>query len=231
MDGPRSRIGLVFALVLASVLAPGASGCQGVAPVPAPIRPDDAVRCSSGKFAGEAQGACGDPAVAAETGTARGSWSGAAGGLPPEVSVPIRHGWRYIVLHHSGTVTGGAARFDRFHRQERGWEGGLGYHFVIGNGSDTADGAIEAGPRWLRQERGAHAGVDRYNDLGIGICLVGDFLSSPPSAPQLAALRRLVAALRRSCGIPANGVVTHGEIRPGTQCPGRHLTAAMALGG
>ncbi len=221
MDGRRTRVGLVLVLALQ-----GAAGCQGVAPVPAPIRPDDAVRCSSERFSGEAQGPCGDPAVA----TAGGARAAAAVGLPAEVSVPIRHGWKYIVLHHSGTVIGGAERFDRYHRQERGWEGGLGYHFVIGNGSDTPDGAIEAGPRWLRQERGAHAGVDRYNDLGIGICLVGDFLASSPTARQRAALRRLVAALRRSCGIAASGVVTHGDIRPGTQCPGRHLTAAMALG-
>ena len=53
--------------------------------------------------------------------------------------------WKYIIIHHSDTPYGGAARFDLAHR-ERGWAM-LGYDFVIGNGTDTRNGLIEVGPR------------------------------------------------------------------------------------
>src|SRR3954454_23857013 len=46
--------------------------------------------------------------------------------------------WQCIVIHHSGGVSGGAMKFDDWHRT-KGWDE-LGYHFVIGNGTDTADG-------------------------------------------------------------------------------------------
>ena len=39
--------------------------------------------------------------------------------------------WRWIVLHHSATEAGSAARFDENHQHKRGMENGLGYHFVI----------------------------------------------------------------------------------------------------
>src|SRR5439155_15411047 len=54
--------------------------------------------------------------------------------------------WRWIVIHHSATPTGSAAKFDRDHRA-KGWDE-LGYHFVIGNGTETRNGQIEVGPRW-----------------------------------------------------------------------------------
>src|SRR5947208_1647861 len=68
--------------------------------------------------------------------------------------VPARS-WQAIVIHHSATPAGGAARFDREHR-EKGWDE-LGYDFVIGNGTDTADGLVEVGSRWTKQKIGAHA--------------------------------------------------------------------------
>jgi len=66
--------------------------------------------------------------------------------------------WKYIVIHHSASASGCAAEFDRYHREKRGWENGLGYHFVIGNGSGAGDGQIEIGNRWVKQIDGAHAG-------------------------------------------------------------------------
>ena len=81
--------------------------------------------------------------------------------------------WKWIVIHHSATTTGGAAEFDKMHKA-KGWDE-LGYDFVIGNGSDTGNGQIEVGPRWTKQKIGAHAksSDNRFNEYGIGICLVG----------------------------------------------------------
>lgn len=129
--------------------------------------------------------------------------------------------WTTVVVHHSATDSGGARAFDRFHRG-KGWDE-LGYHFVIGNGSDTADGMIEVGSRWHSQKHGAHCKTpdQYYNEHGIGICLVGDFTRSRPTARQMQSLVKLVKFLSYECGIPAQRVTTHGAVTHGTLCPGK----------
>lgn len=129
------------------------------------------------------------------------------------------HDWRYVVVHHSGTKSGGLESFQHGHRA-RGWNG-AGYHFVIANGRGAPDGLIEVSERWMAQEPGAHAGNDHYNRYGIGICLVGDFRGDQPTRKQRHALTRLTAALCQRYGIPAKHIIGHNAIRPGyTECPG-----------
>ena len=133
--------------------------------------------------------------------------------------------WKAIVIHHSATPGGGAARFDRDHR-EKGWDE-LGYDFVIGNGTDTADGLIEVGPRWIKQKVGAHAKTpdNWFNERGIGICLVGDFDRERPTAAQMRSLSKIVAFMMKQYQIPADHIVGHGDTKA-TDCPGRHLSVA-----
>jgi len=151
--------------------------------------------------------------------------SGAAGTPPAPEGL-----WQYIVIHHSASESGSAAAFDEYHRQVRGW-GELGYHFVIGNGTGSGDGQVEVGPRWTRQRRGAHCQTasGRFNEHGIGICMVGNFENTRPTAAQLAALDRLVRELMDRYRIPPQNVVSHsealaldGEGRT-TLCAGRNL--------
>lgn len=130
--------------------------------------------------------------------------------------------WKYIVIHHSATSSGCAAEFDKFHREKRGWENGLGYHFVIGNGKGSHDGEIEIGNRWKNQLDGAHAGVQEYNHYGIGICLVGNFNDSYPTSSQMAALTSLVSYLQERCHIPSENIIMHRHFRD-TECPGRNF--------
>jgi hypothetical protein len=134
-------------------------------------------------------------------------------------------GWRWIVIHHSATPGGGARAFDKMHKA-KGWDE-LGYHFVIGNGTDTGDGQVEVGPRWPRQKWGAHAKTpdNRFNNYGIGICLVGNFDNERPTRAQMQSLSRLVAHLMKTYRIPADRVLGHGETKA-TDCPGRHLSIA-----
>ena len=138
-----------------------------------------------------------------------------------------RSKWNYIVVHHSATATGGASAFDRFHREVNKWDE-LGYHFVIGNGTDTRDGAIEVGSRWVKQKWGAHCKVpgNRFNEHGIGICLVGNFEQNRPSAAQMDSLSRLVTFLMTECGIPTDQVLAHGSVTGHTACPGRYFPMA-----
>lgn len=136
--------------------------------------------------------------------------------------------WQWIVIHHSATHEGGARRFDQQHRAN-GWDE-LGYHFVIGNGSDTKDGLVEIGPRWQKQKHGAHAKTpdNRFNDYGIGICLVGDFESGRPSPRQMKALTNLVAYLMQRYDIPASRIIGHDDTGRETACPGRNLEIQLA---
>jgi N-acetyl-anhydromuramyl-L-alanine amidase AmpD len=135
--------------------------------------------------------------------------------------------WRYIVIHHSATDGGNAGTFDLQHRR-RGWDE-LGYHFVIDNGQGGPDGKLEIGSRWRSQKWGAHCGGtpnNEYNNYGIGICLVGDFTYSPPSAAQLATLRRLVADLSMTYDIAPENILCHCDApNATTQCPGASLRA------
>ena len=134
--------------------------------------------------------------------------------------------WQYIVVHHSDSEKGCAAAFDAAHKQ-RGWDE-LGYHFVIGNGTESGDGEVEIGPRWFKQKHGAHCkvtGHPEYNDVGIGICLVGNFDITHPTEAQMESLARLLRYLMARYNIPISHIYGHGQLKP-TNCPGRHFDYA-----
>ncbi len=113
--------------------------------------------------------------------------------------------------------------FDREHKA-KGWDG-VGYHFVIGNGTNSSDGQIEVTPRWPVQKWGAHAKTadNRYNEYGIGICMVGNFDVERPTAKQLASLARLVAYLSKTYHISVTNVIGHRDTKP-TDCPGKYVS-------
>lgn len=142
--------------------------------------------------------------------------------------------WKWIVIHHTALGTGNAASVERWHRRGRGWENGMGYHFLVGNGTGSYDGEIEVLERWPQQLQGAHVGGSYpgedgekkfWNDIAIGISLVGNFEESAPTAAQMDALRRLVRYLVEEYDIPVGRVVGHREF-PGqhTKCPGARFS-------
>lgn len=149
--------------------------------------------------------------------------------LPPKAD----RNWRYVVLHHSASDTGGYAQIDREHRKKLG-TAGCGYHFVIGNGTGSPDGQVEVTQRWSDQKAGAHCRTAKdpgVNDYGIGICLVGDLDHNPPTAKQIAAAHALVAYLSERYAIPAQHVGTHAVVaQDATACPGKHFPAEAILG-
>jgi len=145
--------------------------------------------------------------------------------------------WEAIVVHHSAAPDASPESMHKYHLS-RGWSRGLGYHFVIGNGVGYPDGKIYVGPRWKKQQTGAHckSASGRYfgtwrasnffNSRGIGICLIGNFEDSPPTAKQLAALQQLIQFLSAQAGIDRSKVYGHGEITHRTACPGKQLNMA-----
>lgn len=132
--------------------------------------------------------------------------------------------WQYVVVHHSATEQGSVAAIDANHRSRRDSNGnpwrGIGYHFVIGNGHGMEDGQVSPTFRWKKQIEGAHAGSKMYNDVGIGICLIGNFELASPTAKQSAALSLLITRLRRDYELSSDDVIAHGDIRA-TACPGK----------
>ena len=140
---------------------------------------------------------------------------------PPVADRP----WKAIVVHHSASDTGDAASIDRSHRN-RGWDE-LGYHFVIGNGSNTPDGLVEVGSRWRKQKHGAHCKTpdNYYNDYGIGICLVGNCENHPPTAGQMASLKKLLVFLTQRYALTSDQVYGHRDLKP-TECPGRFVSVS-----
>jgi hypothetical protein len=134
----------------------------------------------------------------------------------------FKRDWYWIVIHHSATPSGSERDFDREHK-EKGWDE-CGYHFVIGNGTNSGNGQVEVSGRWPVQKYGAHAYTpdERFNQHGIGICLVGNFDIDRPTAAQMASLNKLVTYLMRTYNIPPSRVLGHRETKQ-TDCPGRNL--------
>lgn len=131
--------------------------------------------------------------------------------------------WKFVIVHNSGTRQGSARVFDYYHRRVRRMRNGLAYHFVIGNGTSTRDGQIEIGDRWTRQARGGHVHSDYMNNIGLGICLVGDFNRHQPTRAQLEATEELIKYLQDRCGSGRLAVRPHREVNPprwATDCPG-----------
>jgi len=166
------------------------------------------------------------PAPAAPPAATRVAGSGEAGWMPRQ---GISDRWRHIVIHHSADDKSTPAGMAAWHKQ-RGWDG-LGYHFVIGNGVGYGDGQVFVGERWPKQMHGAHCKTpgNEYNDHGIGICLIGDLDSHPPTGNQMRALTRLVSYLSNQCGIPKSRIQTHGGVTHKTACPGKYFSLQTVL--
>jgi hypothetical protein len=144
----------------------------------------------------------------------------------PPATTTVRP-WTWLVIHHSAARTGTVATIDAGHRK-RGWDG-IGYHVVVGNGVDMALGEVDFTFRWRLQREGAHAGSGQlqhpYNDLGLGICLIGNFDAAAPDPWQLERTADLCAELIRHIPTLSVGrIVAHREV-PGKQtgCPGTRL--------
>ena len=113
-----------------------------------------------------------------------------------------------IVVHHSVSDPMTSAETIHQWHLDKGWSG-IGYHYVI-----RSDGSIQTG-RGIDYQ-GAH--TYNYNDDGIGICLSGNFMYSPPTELQLQSLVELVRYIK---GVYKKELLLqrHKDLNP-TACPG-----------
>lgn len=113
-----------------------------------------------------------------------------------------------IVVHHSVSDPMTSAETIHQWHLDKGWSG-IGYHYVI-----RSDGSIQTG-RGIDYQ-GAH--TYNYNDDGIGICLSGNFMYSPPTELQIQSLVELVRYIK---GVYKKELLLqrHKDLNP-TACPG-----------
>jgi N-acetylmuramoyl-L-alanine amidase len=119
---------------------------------------------------------------------------------------------RRFIIHHTATspqVT--VQRIAEFQTQRQN-KPGIAYHFCI-----TAAGEIfQTQPLEVVS---LHAG--QYSADSLGVCLIGNFTTTPPLAPQLNAAAALLAQVANDLGLSldANTVLGHREL-VNTQSPG-----------
>jgi N-acetylmuramoyl-L-alanine amidase len=121
-----------------------------------------------------------------------------------------------IVVHNSGTPTGNAKEFHRYHVEVMKWAG-IAYHFVI-----LPTGVIERGrPQEMVGGHCLHNNLDT-----IGICVVGNFDYQTPSPAQVDALTRLLGWLCWQYHMPVEHILGHRDLNS-TSCPGKSLYAIL----
>ncbi|CAH2263540.1 jg10891 [Pararge aegeria aegeria] len=145
----------------------------------------------------------------------RAQWSARTAKQKLSLQTPIP----YVVIHHSytppacydGPTCKKAMRsMQNFHMDDRGWWD-IGYNFAVG-----ADGAAYEGRGW--DVLGAHA--LHFNNVSIGICLVGDWSNSLPPTSQLKTAQALIAAGVELGYLKEDyKLVGHRQVRD-TECPG-----------
>jgi hypothetical protein len=147
--------------------------------------------------------------------------------------------WGYVVIHqlpsYDATVAAGGGERSPTSpaASSDGRSGGAvergGYHFVIGSGTGgLGDGQAQATPLWVRQQSAGSPGARARAPDAIQIALVGDFTRVEPTAAQMDALVKLVAALQGRFRIPAEHVLLHRELEA-VNCPGPRFSASQFL--
>ena len=121
-----------------------------------------------------------------------------------------------LVIHCSAVrpdQTSSAAQIDTWHRRDRHYKFGIGYHYVV-----RRDGQIEPGrPEWMV---GAHC--LHHNSYSIGICYEGglDIRGQPADTRTLAqklAMLQLLEVLHRK--YPKALTEGHQDLNPHKDCP------------
>ncbi|WP_017727118.1 peptidoglycan recognition protein family protein [Halalkalibacterium ligniniphilum] len=108
---------------------------------------------------------------------------------------------RTIAIHHSGTISGSAEAFARYHVNELDWPG-IGYHYVIDKaGQVSLCNDLEV----------ISYHVGKSNRSAVGICLIGDFRTETFGGAQQDAALQLLGRLMVELSIPLTQVWGHAE--------------------
>nr|CAD7406553.1 unnamed protein product [Timema poppensis] len=133
--------------------------------------------------------------------------------LPMHVPVP------YILIHHtyipkscntSSSCVAAMQSMQNHHKDRLGWND-IGYNFAVGG-----DGHVYEGRGW--DIVGAHS--PSFNNISIGICLIGDYTSELPSTTMLNLTMELLRCATSRGSVQTDyKLLGHRQVRD-TQCPG-----------
>lgn len=119
----------------------------------------------------------------------------------------------FTVHHSAGPKTQSIQVIQDYHMDTRGWWD-IGYNFLV-----RSDGTIYEGRGW----RGVGAHVAGHNTANLGVCVIGSYGSTAPTADAKGALAYLYAEANRMKGASLS-VNTHRQLGS-TSCPGGKLHA------
>lgn len=144
------------------------------------------------------------------------------GARSPIAIEPMSNPVPYVIIHHSYSPPACSTTdncitamqtMQYMHQIENKWND-IGYHFAVGG-----DGNAYEGRGWSIV--GAHA--PKYNNISIGICIIGDWTDELPPQNQLDAVHGLIAK-----GVDLGMIqddfklLGHRQVRE-TECPGNKL--------
>lgn len=149
------------------------------------------------------------------------------------------HAVQTLTVHHTATSNNDpapAATVRAIYNMQavsKAW-GDIGYHLMIDEAGRVYEGRWSGGdglpvfgtPGWARERptmtTGAH--VKNYNSGNIGVCLIGDLTSRPPTAAARESLARVLAALARACNLDVQGTTSYHDAISGAAKPVRTLS-------
>ena len=137
--------------------------------------------------------------------------------LAPDINrdiseVVLHHSWSPTTTEYRGLATWQA--IDRYHREVRGWKGGIGYHVGVGPSNPPTIWALRHYGR-----SGAH--VLNRNRHTIGVCLIGNYDAEDPT-PFLPLTAEVVRAICDRFNLGAGAIRFHREFADKT-CPGLRI--------
>ncbi|MEZ0484223.1 N-acetylmuramoyl-L-alanine amidase [Fibrella aquatica] len=164
-------------------------------------------------------------------------------GLTAPKSLPTQTKVQFVIVHHSAgsnattNFTEEVRNIYLQHTQLNGWND-VGYNFLIGRDGVIYEGRDGQGVMDGDNVLGAH--FCAQNSGTVGICLMGNFNDSQPSAISLASLNQLIGWKLKKENLQPIGVAFHpGSAKQlnlisghrdgvcATECPGSNLYASL----
>nr|XP_008194895.1 PREDICTED: peptidoglycan-recognition protein LB isoform X2 [Tribolium castaneum] len=141
---------------------------------------------------------------------------------PPTATEPMANPVPFVITHHSyippachtpEACVQSMQTMQDMHQLQNGWND-IGYSFGVGG-----DGNAYEGRGWSKV--GAHA--PKYNNISIGICVIGDWTKELPPENQLNTVHKLIAfGVEKGYIREDYKLLGHRQVRD-TECPGDRL--------
>ncbi|KAK6185137.1 hypothetical protein SNE40_007433 [Patella caerulea] len=125
---------------------------------------------------------------------------------------------QYVFIHHGASgdcftpdqCAATVRRYQNYHMDSHKWDD-IGYSFLVGE-----DGNAYEGRGWDRV--GAH--TLGYNTVGLGFCMIGNFMQRLPNKAALNTLKQLIACGVQNGKIQSNYTLRGHRDMGSTSCPG-----------